>query len=521
MALFIATPGCSLFGALLLVLYFTENIGPEPNKPNITTKHTYEELKWKRYVDRNTPIPTKSKTKGIVGCFEGAGTYETGLYRPQYDCVMKQQSLEVNGCFCRVCTYHASRIAARSMGLFIPVPGIMSYSAITRQWGQPEFATRMKTEYGCNEDYPVFNEVLSELRGQNVGVKIRTLFGIHPLPNKVKVFESQCFSAAYGICGLWYIISTDGIDMYYVRCFGDEHKNEVSYGKLIVPTCPVATIYDAAKVGLETHVFCADDGILSYGIQDAHGDIEGNFVAQTVTGLSTTRGICALSVEYKNPYIIVAVVDQGKTKIALYELLTRSWNASGFISMPTNEEIEFQQVKIAQLGSLIYVISNSDGTMYSSVFDTTNLKWDNVLSTFTEDATCFDICASDTKTYLISYDGAILNLYECNKNSGTWSSSIDITKFLGLDQYSIISSLNVAYLKQCIYITAIVGSRAVYASYDTVNKSCVTPFRELLPELYIPGNVGGMSLHSANNQLHLILSSMRKAFSENGETSRF
>jgi len=25
MALFIATPGCSLFGALLLVLYFTEN----------------------------------------------------------------------------------------------------------------------------------------------------------------------------------------------------------------------------------------------------------------------------------------------------------------------------------------------------------------------------------------------------------------------------------------------------------------------------------------------------------------
>ena len=29
MALFIATPGCSLFGALLLVLYFTENSEPE------------------------------------------------------------------------------------------------------------------------------------------------------------------------------------------------------------------------------------------------------------------------------------------------------------------------------------------------------------------------------------------------------------------------------------------------------------------------------------------------------------
>ena len=46
MALFIATPGCSLFGALLLVLYFTENTlkTARCNTLEINTSHKIHDL---------------------------------------------------------------------------------------------------------------------------------------------------------------------------------------------------------------------------------------------------------------------------------------------------------------------------------------------------------------------------------------------------------------------------------------------------------------------------------------------
>ncbi len=107
--------------------------GIEPWEPNITAKKSKAELKWRSFVDENTPIPTpwektefdslealrgkldrlapdyyqkreplmkltteilkKTKYAGRVGAFEGASYVTKGLYRPAADCRMFTLSL--------------------------------------------------------------------------------------------------------------------------------------------------------------------------------------------------------------------------------------------------------------------------------------------------------------------------------------------------------------------------------------------------------------------------------------------
>jgi len=74
----------------------------EPREPNITTLVDFES-KWKKMVDKNTPIPTpidKSKYDNVLGAFEGGGYIAKGIYRPQKDCTMKSATIDN---FCPVC----------------------------------------------------------------------------------------------------------------------------------------------------------------------------------------------------------------------------------------------------------------------------------------------------------------------------------------------------------------------------------------------------------------------------------
>ena len=107
--------------------------GVEPWEPNITALLDPQNIKWKRFVDKDTPIPTpwekeeydsiaterakldrlapdyyekrepfitkqndilkKTRYAGKVGAFEGAGYESHGLYRPFLDCRMFSLSL--------------------------------------------------------------------------------------------------------------------------------------------------------------------------------------------------------------------------------------------------------------------------------------------------------------------------------------------------------------------------------------------------------------------------------------------
>jgi hypothetical protein len=88
--------------------------GGEPGVVNLTINTNRNTLKWKRYVNPATPIPTGTGncagyTAGAkpagwsdthnVGLFEGGGTNRTGIYRPVINCRMRGNSPE----FCPVC----------------------------------------------------------------------------------------------------------------------------------------------------------------------------------------------------------------------------------------------------------------------------------------------------------------------------------------------------------------------------------------------------------------------------------
>ena len=91
--------------------------GSEPGNVDVTINTDRNTLKWKRFVNPTTQIPTGSGncagyTHGTrpadwddtqsVGLFEGGGTNGTGMYRPVIDCRMRSNTPE----YCPVCYTH-------------------------------------------------------------------------------------------------------------------------------------------------------------------------------------------------------------------------------------------------------------------------------------------------------------------------------------------------------------------------------------------------------------------------------
>jgi hypothetical protein len=76
--------------------------GMEPWEPNITALLDTNNVKWGDLIKEGTPVPTPddSTFNNVVGCFEGAGYSEKGLYRSYRDCRMFSKGLIP---FCPVC----------------------------------------------------------------------------------------------------------------------------------------------------------------------------------------------------------------------------------------------------------------------------------------------------------------------------------------------------------------------------------------------------------------------------------
>jgi hypothetical protein len=87
-------------------------VGSEPGAPNVTINTDRATIKWGDLIDPATSLPTTSNADcsqcdpqpspvppGTVGAFEGARYYHCGLYRPEFNCIMRQLSAD----FCAVC----------------------------------------------------------------------------------------------------------------------------------------------------------------------------------------------------------------------------------------------------------------------------------------------------------------------------------------------------------------------------------------------------------------------------------
>jgi hypothetical protein len=107
--------------------------GPEPVESNITINTNRATIKWRLLIDPTTPLPTTSNSdctkcdsqpspvpEGTVGAFEGARYFHCGIYRPEFNCKMRDLFQEA---FCAVC--QETIIRGLSHYLFTIVPSVI------------------------------------------------------------------------------------------------------------------------------------------------------------------------------------------------------------------------------------------------------------------------------------------------------------------------------------------------------------------------------------------------------------
>lgn len=99
--------------------------GSEPSQPNITTNKNRATTKWRDLILASTPVPTTSNADcnkcdpqpspvalGTIGLFEGADYYHCNVYRPEFNCRMRN----IGQPFCGVC----QQVIVKKLTPFLP-----------------------------------------------------------------------------------------------------------------------------------------------------------------------------------------------------------------------------------------------------------------------------------------------------------------------------------------------------------------------------------------------------------------
>jgi len=99
--------------------------GSEPSQPNITTNKNRATTKWRNLIQATTPVPTTQNANcagcdpqpspvpaGTIGLFEGADYYHCRVYRPEFNCRMRN----LNQPFCGVC----QQVIEKKLAPFLP-----------------------------------------------------------------------------------------------------------------------------------------------------------------------------------------------------------------------------------------------------------------------------------------------------------------------------------------------------------------------------------------------------------------
>jgi hypothetical protein len=140
---------------------------PDIEEPNTTREMQRDRIKWKAWIEPETPLPTPPTAAfaQVVGLFEGAHYHSTGWYRPKLDCTMNH--LEV--AFCEVCA------EALVLGIYTHVRPIDAVSPSSRSFSVRSeapisfsvqvvkpLADTLRVEWQTN-DIPVAGATLSSL----------------------------------------------------------------------------------------------------------------------------------------------------------------------------------------------------------------------------------------------------------------------------------------------------------------------------------------------------------------------
>ncbi len=99
--------------------------GSEPSQPNVTTNKNRATVKWRSLIQASTAVPTTQNANcaacdpqptpvlaGTIGLFEGADYYHCRVYRPEFNCRMRN----LNQPFCGVC----QQVIGKKLAPFLP-----------------------------------------------------------------------------------------------------------------------------------------------------------------------------------------------------------------------------------------------------------------------------------------------------------------------------------------------------------------------------------------------------------------
>jgi hypothetical protein len=96
--------------------------GPTINDKNCSTVVDRNRVVWRDLIDARTPIPTRPGGAGgpdTVGMFERCKTFDTGIYRPAQNCLMRESGQNPVPPFCPVCR----PLMATALSRYLPHPG--------------------------------------------------------------------------------------------------------------------------------------------------------------------------------------------------------------------------------------------------------------------------------------------------------------------------------------------------------------------------------------------------------------
>lgn len=373
--------------------------GSEPNIVNATISTTLDDLKWKSLVTSGIAIPTSDDYgedhKNEVGLYEGCWLYRSGIYRGQWQCVMKDQSDSgVDGYFCPVCLDEAKRIIYRTVNTLIDVPCVAYYSNSMQTWNSTTTIAQVIERYSSLKNSSYFDDFVEGLSQGIINDAIKNVCRIMASTSIsddsviIPTVEADVESRA-----VWYLYSKDMQCTYYISAYLANEISEINMCLIKLPSFFGADTFDGVTVGLQQHLFSADGENLSYAILQPNGELSPEFTVQSVENLENK--LSALSVTSDTSQIWVAVIDNGKIKVGDYSKISCTWLNGKFYTLDISET--YHAVKTVKAGNILYTLLLGGDGLYLQKFNCQQMEWETPSTTVIDDTQ--DVLQADCTFY--------------------------------------------------------------------------------------------------------------------------
>jgi hypothetical protein len=104
--------------------------GAEPPQPNVTIQTARALIKWARWIDPATPLPTSDAVDDRPGLYEGALNYQSRVFRPTYDSKMRTLYKPYDRVNAALLVDRMNALLPPTVALAAPAPGAQVSGAV-------------------------------------------------------------------------------------------------------------------------------------------------------------------------------------------------------------------------------------------------------------------------------------------------------------------------------------------------------------------------------------------------------